>query len=132
MDNIDLIVKNVKTLMEVKGINNPTQLSERMTEAGYPYSQPNLSRLLGKKYKNIEIGSLILLSKFFRVTVGQIIGTEPISKNKWLSTNDEFKRQIDETYEQLTPSNRDAQSNKVKSAANPYPAKEFHKESVKK
>jgi hypothetical protein len=142
MDNIDLIVKNVKTLMELKGIDNPTQLSDRMTEAGYPYSQPNLSRLLGKKYKNIEIGSLVLLAKYFKVTVGQIIGTEPLSKNKWLTTDDEFKRQIDETYSQLTPANRDAlaihanllltaQSNQVKSAANPYPAKLPKKESTK-
>lgn len=108
METIDLIIRNIKLLMRAREIENPTQLATLMEDAGYSYSQPNLSRLLSRKYSTIELDNLIKLARFFNVTVGQIAGTEPLQTSIHLPVEDEFKRQLCMLYDKLSIENRDA------------------------
>jgi len=108
METIDLIIRNIKLLMLAREIKNPTRLAALMEEVGYPYSQPNLSRLLSREYNKIDLDSLIKLSRFFNVTVGQILGEEPLQTAIHLPVEDEFKRQLCMLYDRLTSQNKDA------------------------
>lgn len=108
MENIDLLIRNIKILMREREIENPTRLAALMEEKGLVYSQPNLSRLLSKSIKSIDVDNLIKISKFFGVTLGQIVGTEPLQNVLHLPVEDEFKRQLNMIYERLSMDNRDA------------------------
>ncbi len=107
MDPIDILIRNIKQLMRDHGIKNNTQLSAKMEEAGLSYSQPNIHRLMNKESKNVELVNLIKLATFFDVTVGQLIGTEPLQSTISLPANDEFKRQLKFIYHRLDSDNKE-------------------------
>jgi hypothetical protein len=139
MDRIDYIVRNIKLLMAARGIANPTQLSKELEEFGITYSQPNLSRLLAKQTKQLDLNNAIGMAKFFKVTLGQLVGIEPLDSKKWVKEGDVYKIQIDDIYLDLNNENRDAlalhanlllkaQGGSKNTVSDPYPVKPREKE----
>lgn len=140
MNRIDYIVRNIKLLMEARGIANPTQLSVELASFGITYSQPNLSRLLAKQTKQLDLNNAIGMAKFFKVTLGQLVGTEPLDSKKWVQEGDVYKIQIDDIYLKLNDENKDAlvmhanlllkaQGGTANTVSDPYPVKPKEKES---
>ena len=86
------ISTGLKRLMDAFGEKNPTQLSQRMEEAGLYVPQPTISRILNKKHKTLDLLTVYKFAKYFGVSVETVLGLEALETVA--GSENEFTRQL--------------------------------------